>query len=280
MARVTIVTGCDGPARARVFEELSERVEPGAGVVTHPDARHCARRWRDSGARRALVEASDPLSVACAALTGGTGGGPDALAGIVTVLDARRAAARLAGGGDVVATPRAAAQLVMADVVVLCRTSGLRAGVQYRLRCAAKAANPMVPVVCAPDSGVDGLADTLLDLHSDDPYAIAARLGRAAAFVREVLGVVIAAVRVPVRLDEGSAWGHVAGLVAGRHGLCLRFDAALPLRDGSSLVVSGIGPVIRADRVAFSVPDAVVAVAGADIDAARVAHDLRTRARR
>ena len=265
---LTIVTGFDARARADVFDSLAVALADKATARSHACGRDLTAYLDETRPRRAIVEASDVFSVVDQVLRGSSGS--TRLHGIVTVVDACAAAARLAVGEGIAPTARAAAQVMVADGIALTGFDRVTPSARLDIDLSIREVNPRAIVR-------DVACSRWLDLVSFDascPDAIVQR-SSVPSGTRRVRGVVSVVREVGAVFERARVCSWLASLMSGALGVVLRFEAVLPIDDGLALVAFGVPPTFSYETVSVATgTSGRVWVVGAHIDAAGLTAQL------
>jgi len=267
---LTIVTGFDTGARDDVFDHLARTAATGERPRTHETHSSLIDHLRHTDAQRAVVEASDPFAIAHGVTSGCN---PQyRLDGIVMAVDARAAAVRIASGANLAPTPRAEAQLLLADGIVFTDLDAVTAPTAKRLKRTALESNPRAVLA---DLGSPEHCAELLGLGASCPRAVIARLERA-RMVDALSMVELATFDISAPTSERHAWSWLTSLASGAAGLTLRFEAAIPLRTTDLLVAWGIGPTFHYVSIPkHKVSTGRVAIVGTSLDITALAATLK-----
>jgi len=187
------------------------------------------------------------------------------LHGIVTVVDACAAAARLAVGNGLAPTARAAAQLMVADGIALTGLDRVTPSARLDIDRAIQEVNTRA-------IARDVACPRWLDLVSLDASCAAAIARRSSprTGIRNLHGVESVTQEVRALIQPVRVYSWLAALVSGVFGIVLRFEAVLPIGDDVALVAFGLPPALCYETVPFDTTrtNGRVWVVGAAIDPA------------
>ena len=190
--------------------------------------------------------------------------------GIVTVVDACAAAARLAVGEGIAPTERAAAQVMVADGIALTGFDRVTPSARLDIDLSIQEVNPRAIVR-------DVACSKWLDLVSFDascPDAIVQQ-SSVPSGTRRVRGVVSVVREVGTVFERARVCSWLASLMSGAFGVVLRFEAVLPIDDGLAVVGFGVPPTFSYETVSVATgTSGRVWVVGAHIDAAGLTAQL------